>query len=255
MGLRLALFTFIAGLVAWCYFAVGLYALLDGDAGAPASVAFATVEPVETGTVVASVTEDNETASVTAPAPVPARGTKLFMATGGGAFDDKRLPPGGPGTTRVLIGELRRAGCYSGPATDTWTAEAKSAMRRALLVLNAELPVDQADQILVTLVSGMKDDACTCVATPHKVASLEPASAASSATVAITEPAPKPHAMKAVPASRSAKARTPRSAAIVAKAGPQRGASQRVAGARTGIRVAQRPRDTENMFRHPLGSS
>lgn len=66
--------------------------------------------------------------------------------------------------TRDLQRQLQRVGCYSGEITGTWTPASKRAMTAFMDRVNATLPVDEPDYILLTLVQGHKSEACgaTC---------------------------------------------------------------------------------------------
>ena len=56
--------------------------------------------------------------------------------------------------------ELKRVGCYGDVITTEWTDTAKLAMRAFNSKVNATLPVEAPDHILLTLVSGHKGRAC-----------------------------------------------------------------------------------------------
>lgn len=60
--------------------------------------------------------------------------------------------------------ELKRVGCYEGAVDGEWNAATKSAMSAFLSKLNASLPHDEADYILLTMVQGHVGKACgvTC---------------------------------------------------------------------------------------------
>lgn len=62
--------------------------------------------------------------------------------------------------------ELKRVGCYEGALDGEWNSATKSAMGAFLSKLNASLPHDEADYILLTMVQGHVGMACgvTCPA-------------------------------------------------------------------------------------------
>lgn len=62
--------------------------------------------------------------------------------------------------TRNLQTELKRVGCYDGEITGTWTAASRRAMKSFTERVNATLPVDDPDYILLTLVQGHSGEAC-----------------------------------------------------------------------------------------------
>jgi hypothetical protein len=66
------------------------------------------------------------------------------------------------GLSRELQKELKRVGCYEGEVTGTWTAAARQSMRRFTERVNAKLPVEEPDLVLLKLVQGQPDRACVC---------------------------------------------------------------------------------------------
>ena len=62
--------------------------------------------------------------------------------------------------TRDLQAELRRVGCYGGEITGAWSQSTKRAMRAFMERVNATLPIEDPDYILLTLVQGHADRAC-----------------------------------------------------------------------------------------------
>ena len=78
-----------------------------------------------------------------------------------------RQPP--PGTAsprdpaslaRQLQSELRRVGCYDGELSGVWTPRTRMAMKAFTDRVNASLPVDKPDQILLALVQNHQGVAC-----------------------------------------------------------------------------------------------
>ncbi len=74
-------------------------------------------------------------------------------------------------TDRVWLGrelqrELSRVGCYEGELNGMWTPAMRKAMKAFTDRVNAALPIDEPDYILLTLVRGHKDKVCnvTCPA-------------------------------------------------------------------------------------------
>jgi hypothetical protein len=61
---------------------------------------------------------------------------------------------------RDLQRELRRVGCYKGEITGAWTPAAQAAMAAFMDRVNATLPTDEPDYILLTLVQGHGGIAC-----------------------------------------------------------------------------------------------
>lgn len=66
--------------------------------------------------------------------------------------------------TRDLQSELKRVGCYGGEITGAWTPSTRRAMSAFMDRVNASLPMEEPDYILLTLVQGHKSVACgeTC---------------------------------------------------------------------------------------------
>ena len=77
----------------------------------------------------------------------------------------KSSKPGDAETRAVLASdlqrELKRVGCYSGEVTGSWTPSTKRAMSAFMERVNATLPVEEPDYILLTLVQGRTTNACS----------------------------------------------------------------------------------------------
>ncbi len=59
--------------------------------------------------------------------------------------------------------ELKRAGCYGGTLSGSWSANTKRAMGSFMERVNATLPIDEPDYILLTLIKGQATASCvTC---------------------------------------------------------------------------------------------
>lgn len=61
---------------------------------------------------------------------------------------------------RQLQRELKRVGCYEGDADGDWKTASRRAMSAFLTKVNATLPTEQPDYILLTLLQGHADRAC-----------------------------------------------------------------------------------------------
>lgn len=61
---------------------------------------------------------------------------------------------------RSLQFELKRVGCYSGEINGVWTTSSRLAMKSFTDRVNASLPIDNPDQVLLSLVKGHQDQAC-----------------------------------------------------------------------------------------------
>jgi hypothetical protein len=61
---------------------------------------------------------------------------------------------------RELQKELKRVGCYDGEISGAWTTSSRRAMRAFTDRVNATLPIDEPDQILLSLVQGHRQKTC-----------------------------------------------------------------------------------------------
>jgi hypothetical protein len=70
--------------------------------------------------------------------------------------------PGNPASLGVeLQRELKRVGCYDGDLNGSWTIATRKAMKAFTNRVNAALPVNQPDHILLALLRGHRDKACS----------------------------------------------------------------------------------------------
>jgi hypothetical protein len=81
-------------------------------------------------------------------------------------------PPAGNRTAlvRELQKELTRVGCYDGDISGVWTTSSRRAMRDFTDRVNAKLPIDEPDQILLSLVQGHRQKACGVACPPGQEA-------------------------------------------------------------------------------------
>jgi hypothetical protein len=72
------------------------------------------------------------------------------------------VPPAGnrAALVRELQKELIRVGCYDGEISGAWTTPSRRAMRDFTDRVNAKLPIDEPDHILLSLVQGHRQKAC-----------------------------------------------------------------------------------------------
>ena len=70
------------------------------------------------------------------------------------------IPRDRDGIGRELQKELRRVGCYDGELNGAWTASTRQAMKAFTNRVNATLPTDEPDSILLTLVQAYQDKVC-----------------------------------------------------------------------------------------------
>ena len=72
---------------------------------------------------------------------------------------------GEPGLVHKLQGELMRVGCFSGAVNGIWTAPTREAMKAFLEEVNARLPVEKPDTVLLALLHGHQGRVCgACLA-------------------------------------------------------------------------------------------
>jgi hypothetical protein len=132
---------------------------------------------------------------------------------------------------RALQRELKRVGCYGGEITGVWTTSTRMAMQAFTERVNATLPIDKPDPVLLSLVQGhQQGDVCTPNAGPTKDAKAQapddaapgaakdvakdkadPAGVAAAAAAALALTAP---AVKAEPKAKSDAADDVRPAAV-----------------------------------------
>jgi len=115
---------------------------------------------------------------------------------------------------RELQRELKRVGCYSGEITGVWTTSSRMAMKSFTDNVNATLPIDNPDYILLSLVQGRQGAVCgtTEAKTDTKAAPVEKSSAtpppATTTTTTIGAAVPAAAAVTAL--SAAAPAATPK---------------------------------------------
>ncbi len=93
--------------------------------------------------------------ALTAPAPTPAVRPSRPDGSDMPRFEDAAS------VTRAVQTELKRAGCYSGPVNGIWTASTRAAMGEFTARVNARLPVDRADPVLLALLETHNKISCT----------------------------------------------------------------------------------------------
>ena len=111
-----------------------------------------------------------EVAAATAVVPVPVQAPTAIVVRqpeGGGMM--RPLPPtqrmaampaNRDGLARELQWELRRVGCYRGDINGSWGAESRRSMKAFTDRVNATLPIDQPDYILLALVRSHQEEVC-----------------------------------------------------------------------------------------------
>jgi len=145
--------------------------------------------------------------------------------------------------TRAIQGSLRRADCYDGPINGTWTRSSQDAMARFVAVVNATLPVELPDEVLLSLLESNPAARCASArATPYSpplpltaAPRVEPGSIATSTQGA---PLPVPLPPAAQPGSWVERNETQPSAARREAAASRANAPDQTYGAPTPPRTA-----------------
>jgi hypothetical protein len=102
------------------------------------------------------------------PAPMPSFSAPVVVTLGQRPSEPSLPSPhrAGPGPRdrdaigRELQKELKRVGCYEGELNGAWTPSTRQAMKAFTDRVNATLPTDEPDSILLTLVQAYQDKVC-----------------------------------------------------------------------------------------------
>ena len=155
---------------------------------------------------------------------------------------------------RALQRELQRVGCYNGSANGEWNLQSKQAIRVFLDRVNAALPINEPDQILLALVKGQVGAVCGKICPegrgsaesgrcPPNVDVAAGSSDASSAAGSATDPnEPAPNGIRTDTGAPSA----PLPGAMMI--GGPRSEPEKISNA-----APERIPQIENLFIHPLG--
>jgi hypothetical protein len=160
-----------------------------------------------------------------------------------------RISIAGASLARELQRELRRVGCYDGALNASWTLATRSAMKTFMSRVNAILPIDRPDEILLALVQGYPEKVCGVPCRVEEVRAADGNCTPGALFAARTQHgAPAPLAQQAGAVTSVSSTATPAqsaprdpSAAPVTPAAPpvQHATTARATGAR--VRMAQRP--------------
>jgi len=77
------------------------------------------------------------------------------------AIAQEDVQPSASARARAAQQELYRLGCYSDAINGVWTSPSRAAAQKFLARVNARLPVDQPDDILIALLRSTKGFVCT----------------------------------------------------------------------------------------------
>jgi len=101
-------------------------------------------------TPVFTVHAPDRNAAAAVPAPRPAQPSQRANPMPGDRIS----------LVRELQRELKRVGCYSGDISGVWTTSSRMAMKSLTDQVNATLPIDNPDYVLLSLVRGQQDGTC-----------------------------------------------------------------------------------------------
>lgn len=124
--------------------------------------------PAQPGAVAAATTAGTRVFSPAQPLQAAPSITSTWSAVVTSEPDtSSKFSSSKPGDTQAraalagdLQRELKRVGCYGGDITGTWTPSTKAAMSAFMERVNASLPIEEPDYILLTLVQGHAAAAC-----------------------------------------------------------------------------------------------
>lgn len=114
-----------------------------------------------------------KTVALTPPMPVPAARPRARDAADAPHDDDTANAQGADGladpdrfadqvsVVRAVQQQLKRAGCYSGRVNGVWSPSTRKAMAAFTTVVNARLPVNRADPVLLVLIESNPAALCS----------------------------------------------------------------------------------------------
>jgi len=125
---------------------------------------------------------------------------------------------------RSIQGELKRVGCYKGEVDGDWSAETRRAMKAFNDRVNASLPIEQPDFILLTLLQGHAAQACGPACPAGQVPTARGTCEPRSIIAARPAPVAEPERTTEAPASRpsAAVSRGPQATPATAPMTPRR---------------------------------
>ena len=91
---------------------------------------------------------------------VPTVVTIVARPAGHASFEQPVVPRSSEAIARELQKELKRVGCYAGRLNGEWTRSTREAMKDFSDRVNAKLPIDKPDSILLALVHGHSEKVC-----------------------------------------------------------------------------------------------
>ena len=100
------------------------------------------------------------------PAPPPELAMLAPRTALGSPQKDMSLPADRLPLAQQLQRELARVGCYEGDLNGVWTPTVRKTMKAFMDRVNATLPTDEPDYILLALVQGARDRVCGATCPP-----------------------------------------------------------------------------------------
>ena len=132
---------------------VGLFAAVPGFLGYPAAV---NVDPI--AKIAAPAAESGDLETWPLPTTTVVSLQPRWLALKGPMAH--RQAPDGEVLTKEVQRQLRRLGCYSGEINGAWNRSTRRAMQTFIHRVNAMLPVDRADHVLLALLQNHPDNTC-----------------------------------------------------------------------------------------------
>jgi hypothetical protein len=124
-------------------------------------------------------------------APVYTVPSRSFDLTPQAAQPRRVEPDDRVALTRELQRELKRVGCYRGETTGVWSTSSRLAMKTFVERVNAALPIDNPDPVLLSLVQSHRGPACG-VACPAGQTETASGACVPTAVLATTAKEPSP---------------------------------------------------------------
>jgi hypothetical protein len=145
---------------------IGIVCILAGLAVGAHGFSRVASNPPETSLEVATVRLPMRAA---APSPLPAVSSVVTLPKAPTATlpappvpvsATSQRPADGVSLVRELQQELKRVECYDGAINGLWTAPTRAAMRTFVEGVNAKLPIDKPDLVLLALLQGQQGPTC-----------------------------------------------------------------------------------------------
>lgn len=124
--------------------------------------------------------------------------------------DAPPLPDGSRiGIAQRIQAGLKKAGCFEGRVTGAWTSKSRAAMQAFVETVNASLPVERADAVLLALIEANPDATCTVKTAPARTAEAKADAIEGPAGTTTKTPASAPQTTPAPQPTQAAKGPVP----------------------------------------------